>query len=160
MKRAQSRPKIVRKVEDLGGVAFDDVTILHANHEQHITPPEPQCLRGLLGDDFFREICLVGFGCTDLNDEQLADLSEVTGIEWVECLTLGGTKITDAGLVNLKRWASLRSLLLQNTMITDAGLNDLKRLSGLTYLDISGTQTTDKAVEDLKQALPKCKIIH
>jgi hypothetical protein len=42
--------------------------------------------------------------------------------------------------------------------ITDAGLKELKELKGLKTLHLAGTQITDAGMKDLKQALPNTRI--
>ena len=133
---------------------FDSAT------QYHREPPEPQWIRRRLRDEFFCEVYYVGFVGTDLNDEGLAGVSNVAGIETVPSLCLMRTKITDKGLTALERWVALRTLSLQNTAITDAGLESLTGLSELGYLDLTKTRVTDEGVKKLHQALPKCKIDH
>src|SRR5881409_2312039 len=65
-------------------------------------------------------------------------------------VNLGGTKVTDAGLKELKHLKQLTSLYLNNTQVTDAGLKELKDLKQLTYLDVAFTQVTDAGLKELK----------
>jgi hypothetical protein len=46
-------------------------------------------------------------------------------------------------------------LRLNGTKVTDAGLEDLKGLSHLELLTLEGTQVTGAGVRDLKKALPR-----
>ncbi|MEO2021815.1 MAG: hypothetical protein ABGX05_08295 [Pirellulaceae bacterium] len=50
------------------------------------------------------------------------------------------------------------SLSLIGTKITDAGLVHLKRLTKLQRLGLEFTKVTDAGVADLQKALPNCKI--
>ena len=59
-------------------------------------------------------------------------------------VNLGGTKVTDAGLKDLKELKGLLHLDLGGTQITDAGLKELKELKGLQTFDLSYTQITDR----------------
>jgi hypothetical protein len=71
------------------------------------------------------------------NEESIAALEKLGG-EFTyhgKVLNLGGSKITDAGLVHLKGLTGLRTLLLTDTRVTDAG------------------------VKKFKAALPKCRIL-
>ena len=52
------------------------------------------------------------------------------------------------------------SLSLIGTKITDAGLLRLKRLTKLQRLVLDFTKVTDAGVADLQKALPNCKISH
>ena len=47
---------------------------------------------------------------------------------------------------------------LAGTKVTDAGLKELKDLKQLTYLQLGHTGVTDDGVADLQKALPGCKI--
>ena len=66
-------------------------------------------------------------------------------------LWLGGTDITDAGLVQLKGITSLKLLTLDSDMhITDAGLEHLKGLANLERLSLEASYITDTGLADLK----------
>ena len=52
----------------------------------------------------------------------------------------------------------LTHLDLDNTKITDAGLKELKGLGTLRTLRIGNTKVTDQGVTELQKSLPKCKI--
>ena len=73
-------------------------------------------------------------------------------------LVIHKPKITDDGLVHLKKLSHLQTLDLTDTQITDAGLEHLKGLTKLEYLKLTRTQVTDAGVADLQKALPNCKI--
>jgi hypothetical protein len=47
---------------------------------------------------------------------------------------------------------------LDNTRVTNAGLVQLKGLSKLTWLNLNNTQVTDAGVRELQESLPNCKI--
>jgi internalin A len=65
-------------------------------------------------------------------------------------LTLSHTDITDAILVDLRRFPSLRRLDLEDTLITEAGSSDLGNLQTLTHLNliIEGS-LTDKGLRPI-----------
>ena len=94
----------------------------------------------------------------DITDEQLAE--KLKGLTKLEELSLGYTKITDAGLVHLKGLTNLEWLFLEDTQITDAGLVHLKGLTNLKHLSLWNTKITDAGVQELKKALPDCYIRH
>ena len=71
---------------------------------------------------------------------------------------LSSSKVADAGLVHLKKFAQLQSLDLTQTQVTDAGLEHLNGLAQLQSLNLRGTGVTDAGVEKLQQALPNCKV--
>jgi hypothetical protein len=65
-------------------------------------------------------------------------------------LTLAGTKITNAGLANVRDLTQLSTLNLGNTPISDLGLRHLERLKNLFELDLGRTGITDAGIERLK----------
>ena len=73
--------------------------------------------------------------------------------------TLFGGKVTDAGLVHLKRLTNLQQLFLGAPKITDAGLLHLTGLTKLIRIDLATTQITDAGVAELKKALPNCDFV-
>ena len=50
-------------------------------------------------------------------------------------MDLSYTRVTDAGLVHLQRFADLEELHIAGTGITDAGLEDLKKLKNLRRIN-------------------------
>ena len=52
----------------------------------------------------------------------------------------------------------LQALDLGETKVTDAGLKQLKGLNQLEFLGLNRTQVTDEGVKHLQEALPKCDI--
>ena len=73
-------------------------------------------------------------------------------------VNLPATKVTDAGLKELKDLKQLTTLDLFFTGVTDAGLKELKELKQLTTLYLGHTLVTADGVADLQKALPGCKI--
>src|SRR5207249_701618 len=69
----------------------------------------------------------------------------------VIAVNLYGTKVTDAGLKELKHLKQLTSLnLAGTTQVTDAGLKELKELKQLTSLNLGGTKVTAAGLKELK----------
>jgi len=77
-------------------------------------------------------------------------------------VVLISSPVTDADLASLKGLPHLRSLDLNaDSKLTDAGLvnlRDLRNLNQLEMLDLSNTQVTDTGVAKLQKALPNCDI--
>lgn len=69
---------------------------------------------------------------------------------------LARTKITDAGLATLGRFANLRALDLTRTAVTSAGLAQLDGLKKLEALNLTDTAVDDAGVAKVK-ALPELK---
>jgi len=65
-------------------------------------------------------------------------------------LDLGGSDVTDAGLVHIGQLLNLKRLDLHGTAVTDAGITNLTALQQLEYLNLYGTKITDAALEPLK----------
>jgi hypothetical protein len=86
-------------------------------------------------------------GGTALTDEGLV---HVKALPKVVQLDLKDTQITDAGLANLAGIVTLNRLHLEKTKVTDAGLAHLKDLANLEYLNLYGTAVTDAGLEHLK----------
>ena len=87
-----------------------------------------------------------------------AGLVNLKGLTKLHSLDLDATKVTDAGLLHLKGLTKLQSLCLVGTHVTDVGLVHLKGLTQLQSLYLWRTTVTDAGVEALQRALPKCHI--
>jgi len=115
-----------------------------------------------------------------LADPDLETLGQLKGLE---SLNLGGLRVTDLGLVQLRGLRKLRELDLSRTEVSGSGLAvlemlpDLERLvlwnskrvddaaiavlsklKKLTRLDLAGTAITSAGVETLRRANPKCEV--
>ena len=112
--------------------------------------------------------------CFSTNEE----LRTAQDAETVEVLDLGDSSITDAGLVHLKRFESLRRLELCNSRVTDSGIfhlqhcqkpeelwltgfrisnsivASLRKLSNLKDIQLWGTNLTRNGVSSLQSSLP------
>ena len=71
-------------------------------------------------------------------------------------LTLGGTQITDAGLIHLLQLPRLRIIRLARTAVTDGGMNTLAKNEFLERVDLSSTQIGDFGLWELR-ALPRLR---
>jgi len=115
----------------------------------------PIWLENLIGKDFTGHVVQVYQDGIWFDD---AHLAYVKSLPKLKRLWLGGTSITDDGLINLTELNQLEELGLDNTQVTDDGLVHLKKLTSLKRLILSGTQVSEKGVENLKRALPACRI--
>ena len=84
------------------------------------------------------------------DDKDLATLEPLaTQIAW---LNLGGTQVTDAGLVRLlPRLVNLWKLSLDRTSITDRALAPLEKLTRLESVNVYGTAVTDAGLKPLEK---------
>ena len=108
-------------------------------------------------------------GCKDLvvlsvgNGDRSQKFGDAALAKFAECknlriLLLGGSHVTDAGLVVLKVYPDLLDLRLGPTVLSDAGLTHIKECKQLRFLFIVGTKVTAKGVAELAKALPQCRI--
>ena len=88
---------------------------------------------------------------TKFTDTELARLAPLAGnVRWLD---IGGTSVTDTGLMQLADMPHLVRLDLHQTALTDAGLAKLKPLHHLEYLNLYGTGITDNALPHLKRLI-------
>jgi len=97
--------------------------------------------------DVLKSVASLDLGGTQVTDAGMVYLKALASLT---SLDLMGTQVTDAGLVHLKALSLLKSLSLWETQVTDAGLVHLKTLTSLTSLDLWGTQVTDAGLVHLK----------
>jgi mono/diheme cytochrome c family protein/YHS domain-containing protein len=119
---------VAEKLADELGVA---ITALGANE------PWLQCNASIAGPDF--------------GDAALARLAPLAAnLRWLD---LAGTRITDAGLIQIARMPHLVRLNLSRTAVTDAGLAQLSELAELEALSLYSTAVSDAGLTSL-QSLP------
>ena len=119
-----------------------------ARAEEPVTPDTIKKLGGLAlpyhGGGWEVEFHLRGRFIT--NDDSLKSLP---ALGEVRSLNLRDIRVTDAGMVHLKKLTQLRRLHLERTPVTDEGIAHLAGLVHLEYLNLYGTAVTDKALEHL-----------
>jgi hypothetical protein len=93
---------------------------------------------------------LGGTCLSNVVDDDLVHLMRLLGLK--------GTRVTDAGLLQIKGLSQLESLDLMSTQVTDAGLVQLYGLSKLRYLSLWGTKATAAGRKDIHRALPQCEM--
>lgn len=67
----------------------------------------------------------------------------------LRAIDLGGSKVGDAGVKNLKKIPDLQALFLDRTSVGDEGLKAIAECPNLTWLDVSGAKVTDAGVAAL-----------
>ena len=70
------------------------------------------------------------------------------------------SRVTDAGLKDLKGLNQLVDLGLSDNKVTDSGLKYLEGLDQLHRLILNNTEVTNEGVKKLLQALPGCGVFH
>ena len=144
--------QIVEKIECGGG-------------RVHTETGGPYWLRWLVGKDrmkkwkVFERVHGVTLFAAEVPDTGMAQLNRLPNLDH---LHLNLTKVTDADLVDLRRFTILEchslTLSLNGTTVTDDGLAHLNGLSNLRVLFLDGTAVTEKGIEELQRALPRCVI--
>ncbi len=102
-----------------------------------------------------KPVVTVSLGYTKVTD---AGLKELAPLKNLTTFNLNGTEVTSAGLKELAPLKNLTNLDLWGTKVTDAGLKELANLKNLAALDLGRTEVTDAGMKELQKALPKCKI--
>lgn len=80
-----------------------------------------------------------------------AQLLELEAANYLTCIRLGASRVSDAGLARLAQFHDLEGIELAGTSIGDAGLSRLGALPRLKYLDIAYTKVTDGGLKRLAQ---------
>lgn len=83
-------------------------------------------------------------------EEQLEEVEYFDGgslADGLRHVDIGGTRLTERGLVHLRSLPSLQHIGLRGTRVTDEGLACLRRLPSLRHLDMSGTGIGDEGLE-------------
>lgn len=94
----------------------------------------------------------------DLERSPAVRFDALANLRYVTTVVLTNSQCGDAGLVDLKRLATLEALKFNGTRITDSGLKHLRGLPNLELLDLRDTEITDKGLEELK-GLPRLKFV-
>jgi hypothetical protein len=109
----------------------------------------------LTGFKYRDGIAKLSLGHTDVTDEGLSRLGDVSRLEWLD---LSHCAVTDKGIESLSKAASLRQLSLERTGVTDLVLETIRHLRGLEELDLSYTSVSDAGAAQLA-ALTKLKVL-
>lgn len=111
------------------------------------SPPGPDWLRRVLGDEYFQEVVRISLRDKPVTDDDLKELKQFSKLE---NLDLSNTRITSAGLSHLVELTNLKCLSLWNTRVDDTGLQHLEHLKNLRQLILDGTQVTDAGIKHLE----------
>ena len=118
------------------------------------TPPAPQWIRDLIGDEYFVEISDV------ILTTETDGLKVVDDIPNVRFLSVERSDITDKDLVKLKPLSKLTAIWLDNTAISDEGLKHLESLKQLRRVMAPNTKITKTGAKELLKALPNVQICY
>lgn len=159
-KRQHDAVDVITRLHGL--VSYDCDGLGSPNHRD---PPYPKWLRDLLGDDFFMTVIDVSLGNSDVTEADLLFLESFPGVTYLdlnntqvgdvaleyltnttkklEHLDLAATKVTDAGLKNLRGRLCLRTLSLLETQVGNDGLSPIQGLVNLEMLELNESRVTD-----------------
>ena len=94
-------------------------------------------------------IVYVKFGDSKFTNEDLIRLKPLlNNIAWLD---IGGSQITDEGMVHLSTFNKLERIHLENTGITDNAIESLVSLKELRYLNLHGTNISDASLGTIAQ---------
>jgi hypothetical protein len=112
------------------------------------SPPGPNCLRNLIGIDYFATVAQVGIDGERLTvDDSFAAIEELPQLR---LLVLNRTGITDSGLARFRGLTELRVLEVWGSSVTDDGWEPLKHFPHLKTLWLSGPNITDSTLLQIK----------
>ena len=122
---------------------------VHPDHRSAVAAIESIGGKVILNED--KKVIDVQLGSRPVQDEDLKNLSD---LDTLEVLHLGGTDITSEGLISIENLTNLRKLNIgggyqKASKIDDAGLTHLKNLSKLEELVLSDTQISDAGLAHL-----------
>ena len=116
------------------------------------SPPGPEWLRSIIGDEYFVEIADV-----ILNDKT-GGLEVLDDLPNLRALSVERSKVTDKELVKVKSLSKLTAIWLDNTSISDEGLKQLAGLKHLQVVAAPNTRITEAGAKALREALPNVRI--
>jgi len=140
-KSARHQRLVVEEIRSLGGYVMYDYEARNDQIGKPLSPPGPQWLRDIVGDDWFQSayyVRLEGAAVTDSSLPRLEQLPYLRGLE------IRSTSVTDVSFV--AQLHELVALKLSHSPITDEGLRALPGLQKLRSLDVSGTRITDEGL--------------
>ncbi|MCU0878511.1 MAG: hypothetical protein MUF06_12060 [Pirellulaceae bacterium] len=168
--RVRRQRAAIARVEAMGGQAVYDY---HASRVK--SPPGPEFVRTLVGDDAFASVESIRFSYrkkftgddlavlaefpklkrldlsfADVDDEGIARIGTLRTLEF---LYLRGINISDSNIVLLLNLHELRFLNIEQTDVTDRGLEHLRSLKQLNRV-VVGPAISKDAAQRLKQSLP------
>lgn len=138
--------EIVRDIDARIGLVAYDWELVRGGKPPMGRPPGWDWCRKLLGDELFATPLLVWCG----DDVADADLALIARLRNIEVLTVGNP-------VHLGGLGTRKPI---NTRVTDDGLVHLKRLKTLKSVTFCYTSVTDAGVADLSNSIPGCKILN
>ena len=140
---AEEEPRIVRKLEALGGRIFKNgERVVEVKLDRTQVTDEDLKLVAVLP-----EVTDLSLEQTQVGDTGMSHLKALAKLEW---LNLFGTQVGDNGLKHLKELNSLKHLPIGHTRVTDAGMIHIEGMTQLLYLGLRGNAVTDVGLKHLR----------
>ncbi len=92
-----------------------------------------------------KRLVLLGAPITD------AGLAHLRGLEGLEELDLGFTRVGNAGIAQIRRMKFLHELYLAYTSVTDACIDNVKDMQQLRKIDLTATKVTEAGIQRLRR---------
>jgi Leucine-rich repeat (LRR) protein len=151
LQRARHQEQVVKQLTQLGASVFYDFewenfeeVLLTLNFDSPRTPPGPEWLRSLVGDDCFRRVVGVHFQSGHRSEEVVRLAATLPDVIYLNLSGYADQNLTDAGLAALANLPKLEQLEVNNSArITNDGLRVLPRLTKLQGLVLTGNKQMD-----------------
>jgi hypothetical protein len=146
--RVRQQRAAVARIQQLGGT----IQYAHEIDSSGRRIPDPSLpgspwLRRLLGAEFFDSVVRVDLDGTAVTNDDLRIIGRLRG---VESMHLNSTKVSDAGVYELRSWRKLHYLGLMETRITSTSLEHLAGLQELNCLPLGKTAVDDAGLVHLR----------
>ena len=99
-----------------------------------------------------QHLLVLNLGHCAIGDEDLKTLQQHPVLE---VLAIPGTKVTAAGMANLRPLSRLRVLNLISCAVDDSGLDSFRSLGNLRIVHIRGTKITAEGIEAIGNDYPE-----
>ncbi len=173
--RARRQRHAIAQVEKYNGYVRFDYEYAGGKEIPNAKPKGPKWLRGILGDDYFREVNRVFYVDQPLSDATLAPLADLSEIEELRFLTrlfhgkapvdppAGLERLTESGLSRLEGLTRLRRLDFHDMELTGSMLRHLNRSTQLEELSIFEGDAVEGGISDEGMpplgAMPRLRVL-
>jgi hypothetical protein len=154
--KARQQRDAVRAVERYGGWVHYDYEFVNGKLTRGRGPWAPRWLRGMLGDELFRNVRQVSLVYDDSSGKRFdnanveacdALLKRIATLPGLQELLLYSTQATDEGLRHIGKMTELEKLFIWNAdSVTDAGVAHLAGLKNLKVVHINHSNLTDDSL--------------
>jgi len=150
---ARNQRLVVQAIRDLGGEVIYDYEAKNDLIGMPVSPPGPEWLRDIVGDDWFRSVHYVRLQGKAVTNDSLPCLERLSHLR---AILLINTSVTDLSF--LRRLPELEVLEVYRSPVSDDGLRVLPELRSLHLLDLSETHITDEGLRFVGR-LPNLQVL-